>query len=36
MDALGKYPGAIRLWDFKGEESIGSGVVEEEGKVWDV
>ena len=36
MDVFGEYFRAIRLWDFKREESVGSGVIKEEGKVWDV
>ena len=36
MNIFGEYFRAVRLWDFKWEESLGSGVIGEERKVWNV
>ena len=36
MNVFGKYFRAVRLRDFKREESVGSDVIEEEGEVLDV
>ena len=36
MDVLGDYFGAIRLWNFEGKESVGGGMIEKEGEVWDI
>ena len=36
MDIFGDCFRAIRLWDFEGKESVGSGVIREEGEIWDV
>ena len=36
MNVFGKSLGTIGLWDFKGEETLGSGVIGKKGEVWDI
>ena len=36
VNVFGEYFRTVRSGNFKGEESVGSGVIEEKGEVWDV